>query len=71
MNSIFDARTSAGSIDFTDHAAAVAHVEAAGSGSIVSFYLVPNMAGRLPELIHTSFASETCEDGAWRTNFIF
>lgn len=51
-----------------DHATAQeakAAVEAAGSGQVVKFHVLPNLPGRLPELVHRSCAMWVYEEGAW------
>ena len=54
--------------DFADETAAKAAVEKAGGGSVTSFAVEDNLPGLWPLTTHKSYASETFEDGVWRTN---
>jgi hypothetical protein len=50
---------------------AKAEVEAAGSGSVVSFRRERNLPRCLPEFVDKCFAMETFENGAWRHVNVF
>lgn len=58
-------------IDYTTADAAIAAVEAVGTGSVVKFVVEPNLHGCLPKFVHRSCAMWTFEDGVWYAYYIF